>query len=48
MEKEKTKVPRMIDVVCIRETASGTEHYEEGQRYSVPEDHPCMQYFKKV
>jgi len=39
---------RIIDVVCLQECADSRVRYEKDVVYSLPVDHPCMQYFKPV
>ncbi len=48
MEKtEKNKV-KVIRVACLQECADDKVKYERGERYSLPEDHCLMEYFKPV
>ena len=42
------KVKKMLQVVCLQECADHRMKYEKDVIYSLPEDHPCLQYFKKV
>lgn len=39
---------RYIEVRCLRNTAEGIDYYYEGQQYTVPENHPCMQHFEPL
>ncbi len=48
MEKTEKKKVKVIRVVCLQECADDKVKYERGERYSLPEDHPCMEYFQRV
>ncbi len=48
MEKTEKKIQKVIRVACLTTCSDDQRLYEEGQRYSLPEDHPCMEHFQRV
>ncbi len=48
MENTEKKIAKVVRVVCLQECADDKVKYERGERYSLPVDHPCMQYFEPV
>lgn len=48
VKEVKSKLPKIIEVECLHETSAHDEHFEKGVIYKLPENHPCMQYFKPV
>ncbi len=39
---------KIIDVVCLRECSDNRVKYEKDVVYSLPVDHPCLEYFEPV
>ncbi len=48
MEKTEKKIAEVVRVVCVTECADHRQKFEKGERYSLPVDHPCMEYFERV
>ncbi len=48
MEKKTDEKAKVVRVACLQECADDKVKYERGERYSLPVDHPCMQYFEPV
>ncbi len=46
MENEKIK--KKVKMECIQNTADDKMQFEKGKVYDLPEDHPCLEYFKPV
>ena len=47
MEKE-FKTKKMVKMECLQNTADDKMLFEKGKVYDLPEDHPCLEYFRPV